>query len=207
MTEKGPFAAETLDCAADEHPEWCGAPDKPDRNARDARPRARRGARRTGAARRRRHEPLALGRRTRRAAATQGLQPCAAARPRQRPLHALERRILTSIAAAVSTRRPTGLRAHAGGGYRAIYNLADPDTSRFMIATGESGHIFSPHYRDLAPLWNAASRLRWPATRRAQARRRAGADVHAAITPIRHGASHARDLAAWVRLARVVIRP
>ena len=22
-----------------------------------------------------------------------------------------------------------------------------------MITTGESGHIFSPHYRDLAPLW------------------------------------------------------
>ena len=41
-----------------------------------------------------------------------------------------------------------------GGGYRAIYDLADPDKSRFVIATGESGHIFSPHYRDLAPLWN-----------------------------------------------------
>ena len=23
-----------------------------------------------------------------------------------------------------------------------------------MITTGESGHIFSPHYRDLVPLWN-----------------------------------------------------
>ncbi len=23
-----------------------------------------------------------------------------------------------------------------------------------MIATGESGHIFSPHYRDFVPLWN-----------------------------------------------------
>jgi penicillin amidase len=41
-----------------------------------------------------------------------------------------------------------------GGGYRGLYDLADPDQSRFMIATGESGHILSPHYGDLAPLWN-----------------------------------------------------
>lgn len=41
-----------------------------------------------------------------------------------------------------------------GGGYRGIYDLGNPDKSRFMIATGESGHIFSRHYRDLVPLWN-----------------------------------------------------
>ncbi len=41
-----------------------------------------------------------------------------------------------------------------GGGYRAIYDLANPDRSRFMITTGESGHIFSKHYGDLVPLWN-----------------------------------------------------
>ena len=59
-----------------------------------------------------------------------------------------------STAAAASTRRPTSRYARThGGGYRAIYDLADPDKSRFVIATGESGHIFSPHYRDLAPLW------------------------------------------------------
>jgi penicillin amidase len=40
-----------------------------------------------------------------------------------------------------------------GAGFRGVYDLADPDKSRFMITTGESGHIFSPHYRDLAPLW------------------------------------------------------
>jgi penicillin amidase len=44
-------------------------------------------------------------------------------------------------------------RTHAGG-FRGLYDLADPEKSRFMIATGESGHIFSPHYGDLAPLWN-----------------------------------------------------
>jgi penicillin G amidase len=41
-----------------------------------------------------------------------------------------------------------------GGGFRGLYDLANPDKSRFMIATGESGHIFSRHYGDLAPLWN-----------------------------------------------------
>jgi penicillin amidase len=40
-----------------------------------------------------------------------------------------------------------------GAGFRGLYDLADPDKSRFVIATGESGHIFSRHYRDLAPLW------------------------------------------------------
>ncbi len=44
-------------------------------------------------------------------------------------------------------------RTHAAG-FRGLYDLADPETSRFMITTGESGHIFSPHYGDLVPLWN-----------------------------------------------------
>lgn len=41
-----------------------------------------------------------------------------------------------------------------GGGYRGIYDLARPENSRFMIATGQSGHVFSPHYSDLATSWN-----------------------------------------------------
>ena len=41
-----------------------------------------------------------------------------------------------------------------GTGFRGIYDLANPDASRFIIATGESGHIFSRHYGDLVPLWN-----------------------------------------------------
>jgi penicillin amidase len=44
-------------------------------------------------------------------------------------------------------------RTHAGG-FRGLYDLANPDKSRFMIATGESGHIFSRHYGDLTPHWN-----------------------------------------------------
>ena len=41
-----------------------------------------------------------------------------------------------------------------GTGYRGVYDLANPDASRFIIATGESGHIFSRHYGDMTPLWN-----------------------------------------------------
>ena len=40
-----------------------------------------------------------------------------------------------------------------GAGYRAIYNLEDPDRSRFIQAVGQSGNPFSPHYDDLMELW------------------------------------------------------
>ncbi len=40
-----------------------------------------------------------------------------------------------------------------GPGYRAVYDLADLDRSRFMIATGQSGNPFSPHYGNLATRW------------------------------------------------------
>lgn len=40
-----------------------------------------------------------------------------------------------------------------GAGYRAVYDLADLDRSLFAQATGQSGHLNSPHYRDLTPLW------------------------------------------------------
>lgn len=45
------------------------------------------------------------------------------------------------------------LRTH-GAGFRGIYDLSDPAKSRFMIATGESGSIFSKHYGDLVKPWN-----------------------------------------------------
>jgi penicillin amidase len=51
-----------------------------------------------------------------------------------------------------------------GGGFRGLYDLADPGKSRFMIATGESGHIFSRHYGDLVPLWNDVESVRLTGT-------------------------------------------
>ena len=39
--------------------------------------------------------------------------------------------------------------------YRAIYDLADLDESRFVAATGQSGNPLSRHYRNLTQLWAA----------------------------------------------------
>jgi len=41
---------------------------------------------------------------------------------------------------------------HAAG-YRAVYDLADPGSSVFIIATGQSGHPLSRHYDDLSEFW------------------------------------------------------
>ena len=40
-----------------------------------------------------------------------------------------------------------------GATMRAVYDLSDLDNSRFMIATGQSGNPFSPHYGDLVERW------------------------------------------------------
>jgi penicillin amidase len=40
-----------------------------------------------------------------------------------------------------------------GGGYRGVYDFADPDSSVFIVATGQSGHPLSRHYDDLGELW------------------------------------------------------
>jgi penicillin amidase len=40
-----------------------------------------------------------------------------------------------------------------GPGYRAVYDLADPTASMFVIATGQSGNPLSPHYRDFLARW------------------------------------------------------
>jgi penicillin amidase len=44
------------------------------------------------------------------------------------------------------------LNVHAAG-YRGVYDLADPDASVFVIATGQSGHPLSRHYDDMGDLW------------------------------------------------------
>jgi penicillin amidase len=41
---------------------------------------------------------------------------------------------------------------HAAG-FRAVFDFSDPDSSVFIIATGESGHVLSRHYDDLAAIW------------------------------------------------------
>ncbi|MCB2129269.1 MAG: penicillin acylase family protein [Rhodobacteraceae bacterium] len=40
-----------------------------------------------------------------------------------------------------------------GAGYRGVYDFDDPDSSVFIISTGQSGHPFSRHYDDMSELW------------------------------------------------------
>ena len=44
------------------------------------------------------------------------------------------------------------LNVHAGA-YRGVYDFADPDSSVFIISTGQSGHPLSRFYDDLSELW------------------------------------------------------
>lgn len=44
------------------------------------------------------------------------------------------------------------LNVHASG-YRGVYDMAAPDNSVFVVATGQSGHPLSRHYDDLSELW------------------------------------------------------
>lgn len=40
-----------------------------------------------------------------------------------------------------------------GAGYRGVYDMADPDSSVFVISTGQSGHPFSRFYDNLGERW------------------------------------------------------
>ncbi len=52
-----------------------------------------------------------------------------------------------------------------GPGYRAIYDLADLDRSKFIQATGQSGNFLSAHYRDLTEKWRDGGYISIPASR------------------------------------------
>ncbi|HSV01268.1 MAG TPA: penicillin acylase family protein [Roseiarcus sp.] len=156
MNEKGPFAATTLVSLMRGHPSWCSAPDAPDPDCRKTLGRAlddglallveRDGADmsrwRWGAEHRAvlqhqvfSHVPL-LDRLSDLSVASSG------------GFYTLDRGGGSEIVPDLPFAR-----THAGG-FRGLYDLSNPDRSRFMIATGESGHIFSRHYGDLTPLWN-----------------------------------------------------
>ena len=50
------------------------------------------------------------------------------------------------------------LNVHAAA-YRGVYDLADPDSSVFIISTGQSGHPLSRHYDDLSERWRRGEYL------------------------------------------------
>ncbi|MGG7568595.1 penicillin acylase family protein [Rhodovulum sp. DZ06] len=51
-------------------------------------------------------------------------------------------------------------RAVHGAGFRMVVDFADPDSSMFVIATGQSGHPFSRRYDDLSELWRRGDMVR-----------------------------------------------
>lgn len=51
---------------------------------------------------------------------------------------------------------------HHGAGLRAVYDLDDLDASRFTIATGQSGNVFSRHWSDFFIRWTKGSALTLP---------------------------------------------
>jgi penicillin amidase len=156
MGEKGPFAATTLVSLMRNHPSWCGGPSAPDPDCRKALGRAL-------------DDGLALLVKRDGADMSQwrwGVEHRAVLQHQVYSHVPLFDRLsdlsLPSSGGYYTLDRGGGsevvpnlpfARTH-GGGFRGLYDLADPDKSRFMIATGESGHIFSRHYGDLTPLWN-----------------------------------------------------
>jgi len=54
-----------------------------------------------------------------------------------------------------------------GASLRTIFDLNDADSTRAIIHTGQSGHVLSPHYADLADMWAAGDYLTLPMTRTA----------------------------------------
>jgi penicillin amidase len=64
--------------------------------------------------------------------------------------------------ADMNFRSATPYAAIHGAGYRGIYDLANPDNSRFIISTGQSGNVFSSHYNDLLGEWSNGGYVRIP---------------------------------------------
>jgi penicillin G amidase len=156
LVEKGPYAAATLYSLLTDHPQWCDASSKPDPECRATMARAL-------------DESLALL--SQRDGADMSRWRWGAEHVAQLT-HQLYSKVplfdrLSDL--SVSTNggfytldRGEGFtptpdhpfaRTHAAG-FRGLYDLSDPDKSRFMITSGQSGHIFSQHYGDLVPLWS-----------------------------------------------------
>lgn len=155
MSEKGPFAATTLISLLRDHPSWCDAAGKPDADCRATLARAF-------------DEGLALLVKRDGADMSQwkwGAEHVALLQHKVYSHIPLLDRIsdlsMPSSGGFYTLDRGGGFEVPAdrpfartqGAGFRGVYDLADPDKSRFIITTGQSGHIFSPHYRDLAALW------------------------------------------------------
>ena len=59
----------------------------------------------------------------------------------------------TLMRAQTSGREPEPFANVHGPVYRGVYDFADPESSVFILSTGQSGHPLSRHYDDLGDLW------------------------------------------------------
>ncbi len=59
----------------------------------------------------------------------------------------------TLMRARTSGRDPEPFANVHGAIYRGVYDFADPESSVFILSTGQSGHPLSRHYDDLGDLW------------------------------------------------------
>ena len=73
----------------------------------------------------------------------------------------------TLLRADFAMRGPQPYAAIHGAGFRGIYDLAAPDRSLYVISTGESGNLFSPHYDDLLGVWAKGGYITIPTERKA----------------------------------------
>ena len=61
----------------------------------------------------------------------------------------------------------TPYRHSHNSGYRAVYDLANPENSRYSLATGQSGNPFSTRYMEQLTSWRDGRYLRIAGTREA----------------------------------------
>ena len=156
MEAQGPFAATTIISLMTDHPSWCGALDKPDPDCRRTLGEAldeglallvkRDGADmsrwRWGAE----HVSLLQNKVYANVPLLDRVSDLSA--PSSGDLYTLDR------GGGFDAPKDRPFARTLGAGFRGLYDLSDPEKSRFVIATGQSGHILSSHYRDFVPLWN-----------------------------------------------------
>ena len=58
-----------------------------------------------------------------------------------------------------------------GAGMRAVFDLSNLDNSRFALSSGQSGHILSAHFSDLAQSWRDGNSLKLVAPEQADSER------------------------------------
>ena len=54
---------------------------------------------------------------------------------------------------------PNNFRMNHGATYRQVIDLSGMDTSRYILPPGQSGHLLSPQYDDMLPLWQKGEYL------------------------------------------------